>query len=140
MKLPITDRLRLQGEFFTGENLSNILGGIVQGVCPCLRVPIGSTGGWAEIAYDWTPCLTTNLGFGIDDPDNSDSLIGRTNNRFIYTNFFYQLTKNWRTGFEVSVWRTDYHNRTNEPDYTPIPGPDEPGRAVLLDWTMQYRF
>ena len=35
MRVPITDRLGIQGEFFTGENLSAFLGGIGQGVCPC---------------------------------------------------------------------------------------------------------
>jgi hypothetical protein len=140
VKVPVTDRLRFQGEFFTGANLSNILGGIVQGVCPCLRVPIRATGGWAEVSYDLNPCLQTNVGFGIDDPNDADSLIGRTYNRFIYTNLWYKLTPRWRTGFEVSVWRTSYHNRTDEPGFTPIAGPTEPGRSVVLDWTTQYRF
>jgi hypothetical protein len=32
VKIPVTDRCGVQGEFFTGENLATFLGGIVQGV------------------------------------------------------------------------------------------------------------
>lgn len=139
-KIPITQRMRFQSEFFTGANLSNILGGIVQGVCPCLRVPIRSTGGWAELSYDVTPYLTSNVGFGIDDPRDQDSLIGRTYNRFIYANMFLDITQNLRTGLEVSFWRTSYHNRTDEPGFVPVASAEEPGKATVLDWTVQYRF
>lgn len=138
--LPVTERLTFQGEFFTGANLSNLLGGVVQGVCPCLRVPIRSTGGWAETSYAINDCLTTNVGFGIDDPRDVDSLIGRTYNRVVYANMFLDVTDNLTTGFEVSSWRTGYHNRTNEPGFTPIPGPTAPGKATTLEWTVRYHF
>ncbi len=139
-KVPVTDRLSFQGEFFTGANMSNVLGGIVQGVCPCLRVPIRSTGGWAEVAYDLTPYLQTHVGFGIDDPRDADSLIGRTYNRFVYANMFLDITDDLRTGLEVSFWRTSYHNRTDEPGFVPIASAEAPGKATVLDWTVQYRF
>jgi hypothetical protein len=139
-KIPVTQRLRFQSEFFMGANLSNILGGIGQGVCPCLRVPIRSIGGWAEASYDLTPYLTTNVGFGIDDPREADSLIGRTYNRFVYANVFLKLTDQLRTGLEVSDWRTSYHNRTGEPGFNFIDSPDQPGKATVIDWTVQYRF
>ena len=139
-RIDLNERLRLQGEFFVGENLSNILGGIVQGVCPCLRVPIRSIGGWAEVSYDLNSCLTTNLGFGIDDPREADSLIGRTYNRFAYINLFVNVTDQLRTGIELSNWRTNFHNRTGEPGFTPIESPDQPGKATIVDWTVQYRF
>jgi hypothetical protein len=139
-QLPVTQRLRLQSEFFMGANLSNILGGIAQGVCPCLRVPIRSIGGWAEVSYDLNPILTTNLGFGIDDPREADSLIGRTYNRFVFANLFLDVTDHLRTGLEVSHWRTSYHNRTDEPAFTPIASPEQAGKATVVDWTVQYRF
>lgn len=139
-RIDVTKRLRMQCEFFMGSNLSNILGGIAQGVCPCLRVPIRSIGGWAEVSYDLNSCLTTNAGFGIDDPRDEDSLIGRTYNRFVYINLFAQLTAQLRTGIELSHWRTSYHNRTDEPGFTPIASPEQPGKATVIDWTVQYRF
>jgi hypothetical protein len=135
-----SERLRFQSEFFMGSNLSNLLGGISQGVCPCLRVPIRSIGGWAEVSYDFSDHLTSHFGFGIDDPRDSDSLIGRTYNRFVYVNLFLQVTDQLVTGIEWSHWRTSYHNRTGEPGFNPISSPDQPGKANVVDWTVQYRF
>ena len=139
-RIVLNDQLRLQSEFFMGSNLSNILGGIAQGVCPCLRVPIRSIGGWAEVSFDFSPHVTTNIGFGIDDPREADSLIGRTYNRFVYVNLFFELTEQLRTGIELSNWRTSFHNRTGEPGFNPTESPDQPGKATIVDWTVQYRF
>jgi hypothetical protein len=139
-RIDLTERCRVQGEFFMGANLSNILGGISQGVCPCLRVPIRSIGGWSEVSYDLNPRLTTNFGFGIDDPRNADSLIGRTYNRFVYLNLFAHLTDQLVTAIELSNWRTSYHNRTDEPGFNPIDSPDQPGKATVVDWMVQYHF
>lgn len=139
-QISLSQRLRIQSEFFMGSNLSNILGGISQGVCPCLRIPIRSIGGWAEVSYDLNSYWTTNVGFGIDDPRESDSLIGRTYNRFVYLNLFLNLSKQLRTGIEVSNWRTSFHNRTGDPGFNFIDSPDEPGKATIIDWTVQYRF
>jgi hypothetical protein len=139
-RIDFNEQVRLQGEFFMGANLSNILGGIGQGVCPCLRVPIRSIGGWAQVSYDLTARLTTNVGFGIDDPREADSLIGRTYNRFVYINLFVHLTDQLLTGIELSDWRTSYHNRTGEPGFNATESPDQPGKATVFDWTVQYRF
>jgi hypothetical protein len=135
-KVPITDRFGLHGEFFTGSNLSPLLGGIVQGVCPCRRVPIRAHGGWAEIWYDVTPDIHTHIGFGIDNPNDNDSLLGRTNNQVVYGNVFLDVTEHLITGLEVSSWRTSYHNRTNDPTLSPT----APGEAVAVDWTVRYKF
>jgi hypothetical protein len=141
VKMPITERLGFHGEFFTGANLSNELGGIVQGVCPCLRIPIRATGGWGELAYDVTPNVHAHVGFGIDDPNDRDSLIGRTYNRTIWANVMLDLTEHWKTGFEVSARRTQYHNLTlDEPEEDRLAGPTEPGEATVLDWTVRYQF
>lgn len=125
--MPITDRFGIHGEFFTGQDLHNLVGGIAQGIGPISRTPIKSTGGWGEIWYDWTPAITSNIGVGVDDPNNNDFLEGRTYNRVIYSNVWVQLTNDLRTGFEVSNWRTSYQTKT-------------PGKATTLDWTVMYRF
>ncbi len=140
--VPMTQRLGAHGEFFYGTNLSQLLGGVGQGICPCTREPIRAAGGWAEIWYDLTPCARMHFGAGIDDPNDHDSLVGRTYNRSIYANVFVQITENLRTGLECSVWRTGYHNLTlNEPDPADrLPGPTQPGRATVIDWTVQYKF
>jgi hypothetical protein len=138
-QIPLTARLLLHGEFFTGANLSPLLGGIVQGVCPCQRTPIRSYGGWMETRYDVTSNIHTHAGFGIDNPIDRDSLIGRTNNQVVYANVFLDVTERLITGLEVSSWRTGYQNQTlgtpDEIDY-----PTEPGEAVAIDWTVRYKF
>jgi hypothetical protein len=138
-KIPVTNRLGLHGEFFNGANLSTLLGGIVQGVCPCRRSPIRSYGGWLETWYDVTPDVHAHVGFGIDNPNDRDSLIGRTNNQVIYANVFLDVTKHLITGLEVSSWKTAYQNKTlGTPDE--IDAPTEPGEAVAIDWTIRYKF
>ncbi|TWU67467.1 hypothetical protein V7x_30410 [Crateriforma conspicua] len=139
-RVPLTQRWSVQGEFFTGSNLSNILGGIAQGVCPCLRVPIRSTGGWGELTYAWSPKLSSHVGYSIDDPNDNDSLIGRTKNDVIYANCIYRVSDRLTTGLEVSSWKTEYHNRTDEPGFTFVDAPTAPGEAVLVDWTVRYTF
>jgi hypothetical protein len=137
MHFPITESLGVQGEFFTGANLSAFLGGIGQGVCPCLRLPIRSTGGWLELWYDWTPELHSHFGLGLDDPRNSDSLIGRTYNHFIFANLVVDLRKNLTTGVEVTSRKTLYHDTLAGM----IPAaPTAPGEAVTIEWMVRYAF
>ncbi|WP_200836769.1 hypothetical protein [Rubripirellula obstinata] len=139
-RIPISKRHSLQGEVFTGTNLSNVLGGAGQGVCPCLRVPIRSAGGWAEWRFVYSKKVSTHLGFSVDDPNDNDSLVGRTKNQAAYANLFLHVNDRLTTGFEVSHRRTEFHNRTNEPGFTFVESPTEPGDAVLLDWTLRYSF
>lgn len=140
LRVPLTERCGWQGEYFTGANLSAFGGGIGQGVCPCLRRPIRSTGGWMEIWYDWTNTVHTHAGFGVDDPNNSDSLLGRTRNQFIFTNVLLNVTDNLSTGLEVTYWETLYH----EERVGQIPDDQltsaAPGRAVTVNWMIKYEF
>ena len=138
--IPVTSRLRFQGELFTGANLSPFLGGIGQGVCPCLRVPIRSTGGWCEIGYDLTARLKVHAGYGLDDPNNNDSLLDRIYNQFIFANIVFDVTDRLSTGLEVTSWRTHYHEtRTGliPPDQLT---PSAPGEALTIDWMIKYGF
>jgi hypothetical protein len=138
--LPISERMGFQGEFFTGANLSAFLGGIGQGVCPCVRKPIRSTGGWAEIWYDFTPYLHGHIGAGIDDPNNNDSLLGRTYNHFIFANVMYDITDKLVTGFEVTSWKTLYQEERAGLIPPSQLTPSAPGEAITLDWMIKYGF
>ncbi len=140
LRLPLNERWGVNAEFFTGANLSTMLGGIGQGVCPCVRRSIRSTGGWVDLWHDWTPRLHSHTGFGIDDPNDDDSLFGRTYNQFIFANFTYDITDHWVTGFEVTDWKTLYQEKR-----TGLIPPNEllpstPGRAVVLEWLVKYDF
>jgi hypothetical protein len=137
---PVTDRWGVQGEFFTGANLSAFLGGIGQGVCPCLRVPIRSTGGWLEIWYDWTPSLHSHVGMGIDDPRDNDSLIGRIYNHLIFANLVVDLSDNLTTGIEVTSRKTLYHETRVGLVPPALLTPSAPGEAVTIDWMLRYDF
>ncbi len=140
LRAPITERFGFQGEFFTGANLSTVLGGVGQGVCPCLRVPVRSTGGWGELWYDSTPRQSFHLGGGIDDPDNQDSLFGRSSNGFIFVNVVQSITQQLTTGLEVTYWRTDYRETRAGQIPDDQLGPTQPGEAVTIDWMVKYEF
>lgn len=137
---PIGDRFGFQGEFFTGANLSAYLGGIGQGVCPCLRVPIRSTGGWSEIWYDWTPQLHSHAGFGLEDPNDKDSLLGRAYNQFIFSNLVFDVSEELSTGIEVTYWRTLYHEERAGQIPADQLSPSAPGEAVVIEWMVKYAY
>jgi hypothetical protein len=136
----ITERLGFQGEYFLGANLGNFLGGVGQGVCGCSRESIRSTGGWIEFSYEFTDDLRGHLGYGLDDPNNPDIVVGRSSNQFLFVNLIRDITLRWTTGLEVSCWRTEY--RESRVGLIPADqlGPTEPGKSVTLDWMMKYEF
>ncbi len=136
----ITDRLSFQGELFTGANLSAYLGGIGQGVCPCLRVPIRSSGGWLDLGYQWNPNLRSHIGCGIDDPRNNDLLFGRSYNHFIFANISVDLSEHLTTGIEVTSWKTLYLETRQGQIPAQDLGPTEPGESVTIDWMVKYAF
>lgn len=140
MRFPITERLGVQGEFFTGANLSAYLGGIGQGVCPCVRVPIRSTGGWLEVWYDWTPRLHSSFGLGLDDPRDSDSQFGSIYNHFLFANVVVDLSDHLTTGIEVTSRKTLYQDTRAGQIPPPLLTPSAPGEAVTIDWMVRYAF
>ncbi len=140
LQVPFGPWMGFQGEFFTGANLSSFLGGIGQGVCPCLRVPIRSTGGWGQLWFDWTSSLRSYAGFGIDDPNNNDILFGRTCNQFIFANLVVDVANNLTTGIEVTYWKTLYQERRVGLIPADQLSPAEPGKSVVIDWMVKYSF
>lgn len=138
--LPLSDRFGLQGEFFTGANLSTFLGGIGQGVCPCLRMPIRATGGWGEVWYDVAEWMHWHVGYGVDDPEDSDSFLGRVHNYFIFANVVFDVTNRLVTGFEVRYLRTRFHDlrvgQVPDDELTAF----RPGEAVTFDWMIKFSF
>ena len=138
--LPFTRSSGLQGEFFYGANLSPYLGGIGQGVCACRRVPIRSLGGWGELWHQWTPKFRNHIGFGVDDPNENDSLFGRSYNQFIYVNAILDINDQLSTGLEVTYWKTLYHDERAGLIPADELMPTEPGKSVTIDWMVKYAF
>jgi len=132
-RIPLSSRLGVQGEFFTGANLGAYFGGIVQGVDigtpadPGSRAPIRSTGGWIDVWYDWTPRLHSHLGYSIDDPVNGDVTTGRIYNAFWFGNVTYDLTARFLVGFEFTQWKTTWV-------------PQGPVDSAHLDFVAKYSF
>ncbi len=139
-EIPIASGLALRGEAFHGANLSPFLGGIGQGVCPCLRKSIHSTGGWLEIAKIWSTRWESHAGSGIDDPANGDFLVGRGMNQFIYANQIWHATDKLSTGIELTWWRTVYQETRVGQIPQNLLAPSRPGEAYVMEWMVRYDF
>ncbi len=142
--IPLTEKLGFQMEYFVGENLANIEGGILQGVDLVRGDTIRAQGGWAGLQYRWTKKLETNLCYLIDDPKNSDVIAGNSSNHLarnynhcIFLNVLYNWSDALMTGFEVSFWRTHWQR------YDPVSGtvtPLAPGKPTRLEFVTRYTF
>lgn len=132
LSIPLSSKVLLAGEYFTGSNLDDYAGGIVQGVNPKGDEPEGirSSGGWAALRYAYSPDVTISLGGGIDDPEDSD-LSGmdkpRTFSRNLFAAYVNQLSPNLIFGLQLSKWDTGY---LNAPD----------SDALRAQSSMTYRF
>ncbi len=127
LKVPFSERCGVQCEFFSGENLSAFMGGVLQGIDPGTRDTIRSIGGWIDFWYDWTPRLHSHAGFSIDDPIDSDLTTGRRYNHFFFGNVVYDWSDSLMTGLEVSAWKTLWVDM-------------RPGDTVRFEVTTKYRF
>jgi hypothetical protein len=108
-ELPLTSKLSVKGEFFTGYNLDDYFGGILQGVNPTTREVIKSMGGWMQVSYKQSDKWNYRLGFGIDDPEEKDlSNNMRSRNSFYFGNVVYSLIPPVDIGLEYSFWETDH--------------------------------
>jgi hypothetical protein len=125
--VPMTQRFGVQGEFFTGSNLSNYMGGILQGIDRVTHHGIRATGGWVDVYFDWCPNLHSHSGFAIDDPFDQDMTSGRVRNQMIFNNLIWDASKNLQLGFEVDVWETHYIALA-------------PGEGVRMEFTTKYSF
>ena len=138
LSVPVTQYMGFQGEFFTGQGLSALCGGVGQSLDYKVATGTGSkrsihsTGGWAEIWFDLTPNARMTIGSGIDDPlDDDMEAANILLNSVIFANIRYSFTENLRTGLEYSYWRTDYAMADNTVSHS---------RASVLEWMWQFDF
>jgi hypothetical protein len=111
----INERFGVAGELFTGETLGTYSGGILQNINAVTFDGIQSSGGWIESYVYWTPCLHTHLGYGIDDPKDSDVAAGgRLKNETYYANVLWDLNPTFRIGLEFAWRETEYRLLPNE--------------------------
>lgn len=115
--IPLSACLGLSGEAFIGENLDDYFGGILQGVNAVDGEEINSRGGWAQVSYQPYLQWKTNVGFGIDDVDNSDiNTNDRGRNNYYFANVLYNLIPPVTIGLEYSYWNTDVKGASNGTD------------------------
>ncbi|MDR1483592.1 MAG: hypothetical protein LBT09_02085 [Planctomycetaceae bacterium] len=142
--LPLTQRLGFQMEYFIGENLATIEGGILQGVDIARRKTIRSQGGWMAFTYQVTKKTQMNFCYMVDDPFNKDVVSGNSNNNrsrnyshCLFTNIIHNWSDSVMTGFEVDFWRT--HWQTYDPTTQTIT-PLTPGTPIRYEFIIRYTF
>jgi hypothetical protein len=105
----INDRWGLAGEVFHGQALGTYGGGVFQNVNTATFAAVHATGGWAEFYYYLNPCLHTHIGFGIDDPADSELFIAQiARNRTIFTNLIWDVNQSFRIAGELTFRETGY--------------------------------
>lgn len=103
-------RMGVQGEAYVGQALGTYGASALQNVNPTTFAAVRTAGFWVEGYYYWCPeTVHTHVGYGIDDPANSD--IGALNpirNETYYVNTMWDITKAFRVAFQVSYLKTAY--------------------------------
>ncbi len=108
-EIPITQRVRIKAEGFTGENLAPYLGGIGQGVNLERLLEIGSTGGWLSLELTGFHKVAYHLGVSAERVDEEDVEAGsRIRNSSIFANGIWALHRHVELGLELSYWQTRY--------------------------------
>lgn len=102
------DRWSLLGEWFSGENLDDVRGGIFQGVNSSGE-EIESQGGWVELVFQASQVLSLHVGYALDDPEDEDldAAFPRAKNEIPYI----AARMKWGVlhgGIEYLNWTTDY--------------------------------
>lgn len=104
-----SDWFGARGEFYYGQAMGEYNGGILQSFDPTNFQEICSTGGFAELFCYLTDAFHVHVGYGIDDPRDSDlapTQIRR--NQTYFCNFVWDLSKAVQLSLEVDYRKTDY--------------------------------
>ena len=101
----------LKGEFWTGKNLSDVRGGILQGINTTTGHEVNSQGGWLELGLRPVKWFSVHGGYSMDNPDNGDlagaAVPGRSRNSIWYgaiRGYFDPI----EIGLDYLNWTTDY--------------------------------
>jgi hypothetical protein len=101
--------LMIQGEIWSGENLSDIRAGIGQNVNPTIGAEIGALGGWIEAVITPIDKLTLIGGYTIDDVENDDISAGqRSKNQAPYGAIRFRPWKDAMLSLEYMRFETSY--------------------------------
>lgn len=102
------DKVWLKGEWWRGANLTDVRGGIFQGVNTLTGEEIHAEGGWLELSVQASDRWTTHFGFTTDDPEDADLNVGgRSLNEIYYWSNRFRLGA-VQVGLEYLNWTTEY--------------------------------
>lgn len=109
VKIPLSPKAELTGEIWTGKNLPDIRGGIMQGVNTATGKEIESSGGWLELGYRTSSKHRIAFGYSIDDPQDGDiAANGRTRNYAYWLHNKWTIMEPLDLGVNLLYWTTDY--------------------------------
>jgi hypothetical protein len=125
LSLPLSSRVAIEGEGWTGSNLSDVRGGIGQNVNVLTGCQIDARGGWAQLATKPTDKTQLYIGASVDDPDDADlpsyedvtaaspvldavTYTGRTLNWTGFLSARYRPWQPFQIAFEYYHWVTEY--------------------------------
>jgi hypothetical protein len=101
------DRLWIHGEAWMGQNLTDVRGGIFQGVTADGR-EIRAAGGWIEAGVKITDWWRATAGYAIDDPRSRHLPdTGRTRNKIAFAKFEWTFNPVY-FAIEYLHWETEY--------------------------------
>lgn len=112
LTIPIyQDVVWVKGELWTGRNLDDVRGGILQGINSAGQ-EIKSRGGFGEIGFKATDHTRLYAGWSFDDPDNDDLIVSPTNaprsrNAIAYAAAEWEF-KPVKFGLHYLRWTTGY--------------------------------
>ncbi len=118
LKLKLTDKMTISGEYFMGQNLATYFGGVLQDYSPTFN-ELGASGGWGMISLVPAERTLLNAGYCFDNPDDSDFIIPDdsshsmiTMNSVLFGNLMYSITRNVTAMIEGSYLKTTYLHKT----------------------------
>ncbi len=110
------ENLWVKAEYWMGENVDDIRGGIFQGINTTTGKEIDSRGGFVELGYSPLDWSTFYAGWSADNPDNRDlNTGGRSANRIWYLAGRFNFGA-VRMGIEYLNWTTEYKGFGNGTD------------------------
>lgn len=114
LKVNFTPNFGIAGEGYTGSNMGDYFGAIVNGN----QIDgLASFGGWGSMWVKPTDKVQFGAGAGIDDPDDADLASGsRAYNMSIFGNIQYYIVPQVSLGLEVSQWETKYKDTDSSKD------------------------
>ena len=108
LNVPIIKNIDLRGEYFIGENITDLRGGVLFGINVVRDIEVFSSGYWGELRYR-NKKLTLATGYGRDDPKDLDlEPLNPSFNEALWAVIHIQLKDNLRVGLEYLQWVTEY--------------------------------